>query len=195
MCAEGEVADFEGLELINPPQTRRLEHRAGGGALNRKGGYLLGDLADLDVETDGRIEQPIELAFRRANPILAFAHAKNRAVVDEMTRIVAPYTVGDTIRLELGDVAGDQAIEVGQRVRTRDAVLHHRCKDIDRRVARPRYETVELAQSAGALVKRSLEQRLLEVRREGFSHGEFELILSTCCAALRPATPMTPPPG
>src|ERR1700676_1559597 len=126
MCDEREVADFEGLELIDPRQPRRLEHRAGGGALTRKSGKLLGDLADLDVETDGRIEQPIEPAFRRANPILAFAHAKYRAVIDEMTRIVAPYTVGHTIRLELGNVAGDQAIEVGQRVRTRDAVLPHR---------------------------------------------------------------------
>src|ERR1700674_3478935 len=199
MCAEREVADFEGLELVDPPQTRRLEHRAGGGALNRKGGYLLGALADLDVETDGRIEQPIELAFRRANPILAFAHAKYRAVIDEMTRIVAPYTVGHTIRLELGDVAGDQAIEVGQRVRSRDAVLHHRrqvierrgiadgeifllhrCKDIDRRVARPRYETVDLAQGAGALMKRSLEQRLFEVRC-GSDH--VLSVANTCRAA------------
>src|ERR1700688_497313 len=162
MCAECEVADLERLELLDSLQAHRLEHGTGGWPLDRKRGYLLGNLADVDVETDGRIQKPIDLAFRRANPIFAFAQAKYRAVIDEMTRVVAPHTVGDAIRLELGEIAGNQSIEIWQRIRTCHAVLHHRRQvierrgianreifllhrreNIDRGVSRPRYETID----------------------------------------------------
>src|ERR1017187_10360705 len=118
MSAQVEVADFKRLELLDPLQTHRLEHSARGRPLDRKRGYLLRDLADLDVETDGRIQKPIDLTFRRANSIFARAQAKYGAGIDEMTRIVAPHAVRDAIRLELGDVAGHQSIEVWQRIRT-----------------------------------------------------------------------------
>src|ERR1700676_2144772 len=123
MCADCVVADLERLELLDPLQAHRLEHGAGGRALDRERGYLLGNLSDLDVETDGRIQKPIDLAFRRANSIFALAQAKDGAIIDEMARIVAPYAVGDAIRLELGEIAGHQSIEICRRFRTRPAVF------------------------------------------------------------------------
>src|SRR6266851_5552632 len=102
--------------------------------------------------------------------------------------------VADFVRLELGEITGDQAIEVWQRIRTCHTVLHHRrqviegrgvanCEifllngreDIDRRISRPRYETIDLGERTGAPVKRSLQQRLFEVRRGSFSHGDSRL--------------------
>src|SRR5260370_6546974 len=112
MSAESEVADFERLELLDSLQAHRLEHGAGAWPLDRKRRYLLRNLADLDVETDGRIQKPIDLAFRRANSIFAFPQAKYRAVIHEMTRVVAPHAVRDAIRLELGEIAGHQAIKI-----------------------------------------------------------------------------------
>src|SRR5882757_7274185 len=192
MSAEGEVADLERFELLHSLQAQRLENRAGGWTLHRKRGDLFGDLADFDVKTDGRIQQPIDLPFRRANPVVALAQAKHGAVIDEMTRIVAPHAIGDAIRLELGEITGHQAIEIWQRIRTRHAVFHHRRQvierrgvanreifllhrgeDIDRGVSRPRYEAIDLGERAGASVKRSFEQRLLEVVYGDLSHGDF----------------------
>src|SRR6202789_4726883 len=133
MRPESEVSDFERLQVLDSPQAERLETRAQSRTLYRQSGYLLRDLADLHVEPDGGIEQPIDLPFRRANPIFMLSQAKQGAVVDEMPGLVAPNAIGDPVRLELAHIAGDQAVEVGQRIRPRHAVLHHGCQVVERR--------------------------------------------------------------
>src|SRR6202041_3877217 len=76
MRPESEVSDFERLQVLDSPQAERLENRARSRTLYRQSGYLLRNLADLHVEPDGGIEQPIDLPFRRANPIFMLSQAK-----------------------------------------------------------------------------------------------------------------------
>jgi len=179
--------------------------------LHRERGDLFGRLADLDIEAERRVEQPVELPFRRTEPVLALPHAKHRAVVEHVPGIVAPHAVGHTIGLELGDIARDQAVEIAHRVPAGDAVLHHgsqivegrgiadrevllldRGEHIDRGVPGPGDEAVDLAQRPRALVKGSLEQRL-DKMGSGIVH--IHAASRTCRAAFRPAVPITPPPG
>src|SRR5580698_6053126 len=105
MRPKGEISDLKGLELVDAGQAGRFEHRAGGGPLDGESRDLLGDFADFNIEADRRIEQPIDLALRRAEPIFARSQAKHGAVVDEMAGIIAPDTVGDSIRFELREIA------------------------------------------------------------------------------------------
>ena len=90
-----------GFSRSTPGEAESLEHRAGGRALHRERRDLLGHLADLDVEADRGVEQPVDLALRGAQPVLALAEAKHRAVVDEVAGIIAPHAVGDPSGLEL----------------------------------------------------------------------------------------------
>src|SRR5579871_1352826 len=207
------MADLEGLELLDAGETGGFEDCTGGRSLQGESRNLRGDLAHLDLEADGRIEQPVDLTLRRAQPILALAEREDRAVVQQVPGIVAPDAIGHASGLELAQIAGHESVEVLERLRTADPVLHHRrevvegggiadCEiflldgreDIDRRVARPGDEALDLAQAPGALVKRGLEERLLKMReRRGAAHAAVLLRISR--AALRPAVPMTPPPG
>ncbi len=102
-----------------------------------------------------------------------------------MTGIVAPDAIGDAIGFELRHVAGHQPIQVRHGIRSGDPVLHHRRQiverggianrevflldggeHVDRGIAGPRHETVDLAQISGPSVEGSLEQGFLEVRRQ-----------------------------
>ena len=215
------MSDLEGLQRFDAAQARRLQYRTGRGSLNRESRDLIGDLGDLDVEAYARVQKPVDLPLGGAQAKLALAQPEQGAVVDQMAGIVAPHAVLDPVDLELRDIPGHQPVEVGRGIRPRDPVLDHRrqvveCRAVpDRevflldggehvhsRVSRPGDEAVDLAQGPGAGMKRRLEQRALEVRRQigsgqrlhaGSARASPEA--RTCRAALRPAIPMTPPPG
>ncbi len=124
-----------------------------------------------------------------------------------------PHRVGDTVGFQLAHIACYQPVQVTLRVRAGDAVFDHRCQIVhrtgiaDREIflfepwcrrprlySRPRGRTDphglrrgcghETAWAAAAAGKPGFRSRS--------SHAAF---FSTCRAALRPATPMTPPPG
>ena len=104
-----------------------------------------------DVEAVRGARQPVELPLLRAQPIVAFAQVKDRAVVDDLAVVVAPDAVADLARLDLRDVARDQPIEERQRIGPCDAVLRHR-REVEHR--------------AGVADRRVFE-RLVEVRIGG----------------------------
>ncbi len=113
-AGEREVADVEGLQILDARAADRLQHGAAGRALQRQRGDVVRVLDDLDVETEGRARQPVELALLRAQPVVALAQVKDRAVVDDLAVVVAPDAVADPAGLDLGDVAGDQPVQERQ---------------------------------------------------------------------------------
>src|SRR5580698_6825270 len=112
MRPQGKAADIEGLELLDSRKPRRSQYRVCGGTLQRECRDLRRDLGHLHVEADRRIQQPVDLTLRRAQAVFVLAQPEYRSIVEHMTRVVAPDAVGDPVRLELGDIAGHEPIEI-----------------------------------------------------------------------------------
>ena len=132
-----------------------------------------------------------------------------------MPVVVAPDGINDPVDLEFRDVAGDKVIEEAQRALAGNPVLDHRRQvehargvpdrkvlllrrreHVDGRVTGPGDETVVLTERPGAVMERGLQQRLTEVSRAfGRIAHRYTAFASTACAASRPFSPATPPPG
>ena len=117
---------LEGLEALDAGEPGRLQQRARGRPLHGERRHLLGHLADLDVESERRGGKPVQLPLAGADAVLAPAQAEHRAVVDQVSLIVAPESVSDAPGCHLGDVARHETIEVAQRIAPGDPVFHHR---------------------------------------------------------------------
>ena len=75
---------LERLEALDPGSPNAFNTAQEVGPCTRQRRDLLGDLADLHVEADRGVEQPVELPFGGADAVLVRAQAEYRAVVDEM---------------------------------------------------------------------------------------------------------------
>ena len=152
---------------------------------------------------------------RPSASLLGYGHtgghpALRAAVADYLATSVTPHGVGNAARLDLFHVPRDESIYVGERVGTRNPVLRHRCQVEDRgriadrevfrlrakqrvrrRVALPLMPVIDRIERFHSLIERSLETALWNFNR---SHAAFSR-LRMARAALRPAAPLTPPPG
>ena len=153
-----------------------------------------------------------------AQAVFAVRQAERRAVIDDVAGVVAPDAVRHATRLEPRNVARDEPIQVARGVRSDDAVLHHRRQvverrrvadrevflldgreHVDRRVTGPGHETVDLAQLAcslhgtacAAAAAGSAAPAACVASRRSCGGASARI----CRAQLRPASPITPPPG
>ena len=205
-----EGSDFERLEFFDAGEAKLLEHGAGRRALQGEGGNVLGDFAHLHVETDGRIQEPVQLPFGGAEQEFFLAQPEDGAVVDDMAVVVAPHGVGDAIDLELADITRDQSIqeslgirpadlvldhrrhvEQGRRVANREVLVLHRRENRQRVVAAPLAEGAGFDQRLVALEERGGQQRLLVHRGVGVDGlhvtGLHEVLVSPHCDPRRPS--------
>ena len=180
-----EESKFEGFQALDSRETELLQHRARGRSLERERRDLLSHFADLHVEANGGIQEPVELTFCSAQPVLGLAQPEHGAVIDDVTGVVAPDAVADAIDAQLAEVACHQPVEVATGIGAGNAVLDHRRQvvdragiangeiflagigeHIDRGVAGPWDEAVDLAERALTLVEWRGKQRLPVVRRQ-----------------------------
>src|SRR5688572_991502 len=212
-----EEPDLEGLQVLHARAADRLQHGAAGRALQREAGDVVRVLDDGDVEAEGVARQPVELAFLRAEAVDAFLQVEDGAVVDHLAVVVAPDAVADPAGLDPGDVARDQPVEECERVGAGDQVLGHRRQvehragvpdrgilellveeGVGGRVVLPAMPLVQRVERGRARVERRLPDRLAEMLLA--AHLVLDAHAArpgsrTAFAALRPAEPITPPPG
>src|SRR5688572_8076051 len=216
-AGKGVVADLEGLQVLHAGAADRLQHGAARRPLQREAGDVVRVLDDGDVESEGRARQPVELALLRAEPVDALAQVEDGAVVDHLAVVVAPDAVADLAGLDLGDIARDEAVQECERIGTRDQVLGHRREVEDRagvadrgvlellvekgvggRVILPAVPLVQRVERGNARVEGRFPDRPAEMLLAAHlvldAHAARS-VARTAFAALRPAEPITPPPG
>ncbi len=210
-CAEGQGRHAEGLERRDI-EASRLQHRRAARALQRKRCDLLRLLPNRDIEPSRGIDEPGQVAFLAANPVVFRPKTKERAVVEEFPRIVAPDGVMHRADRQLGGIAQRQPVQVARRLRPADPIFHHRAKVIERRriadcgifhrfvvegegggVSAPRTPAVEDVAGRGARMEGCAQQRYVIVK------PGIDLHPRTSCkirpAAFQPEAPEIPPPG
>ena len=157
---------------------------------------------------------PIRIQVRGRLPQM-----KDSAVIDDLSLVVTPDTIANPAGLELSHVPGHQAIQIGQGVRAGHAVLDHWCKVEDAAgtsagkvfhvfakicpgglVVTPAAPFPELVQLFLTCMKWTWKNRILIVIALTDVDCSHALLLPdslsiTTPAALRPALPITPPPG
>src|SRR5690606_41894434 len=63
-------------------------------------------------DLERRRGQPREVPFLRTEAIFAIAQVKQRAVIDDLSLVVAPDGVGNASRANLAHVASDEAVDI-----------------------------------------------------------------------------------
>ncbi len=163
-----------------------------------------------------RIQVPLQEATRNvvpvSKPVFAFAQMKNSTVIDDLALIITPHCIGNPAGSDLAHVAREQAIQISLCIRSRNAVLRHRrqIEDCSRvpnreifhvfaiqcvrtRVTLPLVPCVYCVERLHPRVEWRTQPALLYFLLAARTHQVFSRRISR--AALRPAAPLTPPPG
>ena len=110
----------------------RFEQLARGRSLQRQCGKLFGNVFDLNVHVQAVLPEPAQAGIGGGPAILVVFEARDGAVVDDFSLLVAPAAINYLAHSHLGDVARDDAVHQLGGVLARDQILVER-RDVDER--------------------------------------------------------------
>ena len=81
---------------------------------------------DLNVETECRYQQPVQLMLLRTQAVGLFVELKQRAIINDLAIVITPDNIGNKPGPEFRNIPGNKAIEKRTSVPAGDAILLHR---------------------------------------------------------------------
>src|ERR1700730_13722857 len=111
------------FQICDVSIARLFQESPGCGSLNCQRGQLVGDVFDCHVEAERVLMEPSHVRIGRCPPIEVFAQARDRAIVDHFSLLVAPAAVDHLADGHFADVARDHAVHKLCRVFSADSIF------------------------------------------------------------------------
>src|SRR5271167_4100300 len=109
--ADGAAGLAEVLQVPDFGFGNALQQAARRGPLQRQSRHLLGDVFDLDIESDSILPEPAQVGISSRPAVTVLLQPCDGAVIDDLAFLVAPAAVDHLIDRNLVNVAGNDAID------------------------------------------------------------------------------------